>query len=139
MFARTSFWFLIQVQVFVRTPHGSVLIINQKKGREDLRDIPVVTIDGEDSRNLDDALSLRMDGDDYVLGVHIADVTSSWSMTSGAAVRSTAGIRRASKSRPTRASSLRKPLKQLKKTSDRENGTARMSNLHRNCVWRSGE
>lgn len=43
--------------------------------REDLRDWDIVTIDGPDSKDLDDAVSLYMDGDNYVLGVHIADVT----------------------------------------------------------------
>lgn len=44
-------------------------------GREDLRDITMVTIDGPDAKDLDDAVSLYMDGENYVLGVHIADVT----------------------------------------------------------------
>ena len=44
-------------------------------GREDLRDLDMVTIDGPDSKDLDDAVSLTMDGDRWVLGVHIADVT----------------------------------------------------------------
>lgn len=44
-------------------------------GREDIRDIDMVTIDGPDAKDLDDAVSLSMDGDNYILGVHIADVT----------------------------------------------------------------
>lgn len=45
-------------------------------GRMDLRDTVMVTIDGEDAKDLDDAVSVCKDGDNYVLGVHIADVTN---------------------------------------------------------------
>lgn len=45
-------------------------------GRMDLRDVPMVTIDGEDAKDLDDAVSLTMEGENYVLGVHIADVSN---------------------------------------------------------------
>ena len=45
-------------------------------GRMDLRDVQMVTIDGEDAKDLDDAVSLTMEGDKYVLGVHIADVSN---------------------------------------------------------------
>ncbi|MDE6052410.1 MAG: ribonuclease R, partial [Lachnospiraceae bacterium] len=45
-------------------------------GRRDLRDVQMVTIDGEDAKDLDDAVSLTRDGALYQLGVHIADVTN---------------------------------------------------------------
>ena len=45
-------------------------------GRRDLRDIRMVTIDGEDAKDLDDAVSVSYDGEKYHLGVHIADVTN---------------------------------------------------------------
>lgn len=45
-------------------------------GRLDLRDVVMVTIDGEDAKDLDDAVSVSKNGDLYELGVHIADVTN---------------------------------------------------------------
>ena len=47
-----------------------------REGRKDLRSVPMVTIDGEDAKDLDDAVSLSREGNQYVLGVHIADVTN---------------------------------------------------------------
>lgn len=44
-------------------------------GRLDLRDEVMITIDGEDAKDLDDAVSLRRTDTGYLLGVHIADVT----------------------------------------------------------------
>jgi len=44
-------------------------------GRLDLRDEVMITIDGEDAKDLDDAVSLRKTDTGYLLGVHIADVT----------------------------------------------------------------
>ena len=46
------------------------------QGRKDIRDWQMVTIDGEDAKDLDDAVSVVKNGENYILGVHIADVTN---------------------------------------------------------------
>ncbi len=48
---------------------------DELEGRLDLRMLPTVTIDGEDAKDLDDAITLEKEGEIYHLGVHIADVT----------------------------------------------------------------
>lgn len=45
-------------------------------GRRDLRKQQLITIDGEDAKDLDDAVGVTFDGTNYHLGVHIADVTN---------------------------------------------------------------
>jgi ribonuclease R len=52
------------------------IIPEDLNGRTDLRDEIIFTIDGADAKDLDDAISIVRDGDGYLLGVHIADVSN---------------------------------------------------------------
>ena len=45
------------------------------ENRADLRDKLILTIDGAGAKDLDDAISLERDGGNWILGVHIADVS----------------------------------------------------------------
>lgn len=58
------------------TPSPSKVSEDDIKGRLDLRDKLTITIDGDDARDFDDAVSLDiLENKNYLLGVHIADVT----------------------------------------------------------------
>lgn len=49
---------------------------NEYEGRLDLRDKVIFTIDGDDTKDIDDAISIKkLSNDVYELGVHIADVS----------------------------------------------------------------
>ena len=50
--------------------------LEETEGRLDIRDWKTVTIDGEDAKDLDDAITLTKGENGYQLGVHIADVTN---------------------------------------------------------------
>ena len=56
----------------------------ERKGRVDLRQLPLVTIDGEDAKDFDDAVYCEKDGDKFHLYVAIADV--SYYVRSGSAI-----------------------------------------------------
>lgn len=46
------------------------------EGRKDLRNEPIITIDGADAKDLDDAIQVKkLENGNYYLGVHIADVS----------------------------------------------------------------
>lgn len=47
----------------------------EEEHREDLRQLPILTIDGADAKDLDDAVSLQRLENGWLLGVHIADVS----------------------------------------------------------------
>ncbi|MGD8845526.1 MAG: ribonuclease catalytic domain-containing protein [Desulfobacteraceae bacterium] len=64
--------FSVEVETHADTLcRNSTVVLN---GRRDLRDLPVVTIDGPSTVDFDDAVSIVREGDKIVIGIHITDV-----------------------------------------------------------------
>lgn len=53
----------------------AIKFVSETKGRLDLRESTIFTIDPKDARDFDDAVSLEKTADGFLLGVHIADVS----------------------------------------------------------------
>ncbi|MDE6411747.1 MAG: ribonuclease R, partial [Clostridia bacterium] len=62
--------------VLIEAEKQSLIPVDQFDDRLDLRDELIITVDGEDTRDIDDAISVKRDGKKFYLGVHIADVTN---------------------------------------------------------------
>ncbi|PKM89073.1 MAG: ribonuclease R [Firmicutes bacterium HGW-Firmicutes-10] len=73
---------LMEYNIFPKFPQEALDMANSvnkevviEEGRLDLTDKLTITIDGEDAKDLDDAITIEKIGDKYRLGVHIADVS----------------------------------------------------------------
>ena len=61
--------------VLKEAEHAVLRPVDEFQGRLDLREELIITVDGEDTRDIDDAISVRKADGKYYLGVHIADVS----------------------------------------------------------------
>ncbi len=59
----------------LRAMKDELHVVKPEQGRRDIRDLPLVTIDGEDARDFDDAVYCAPQGDGWRLVVAIADVS----------------------------------------------------------------
>ena len=64
-----------EVQAEADRYEGAEVAVEDMAGRLDLRDMPIFTIDSAETKDIDDAVSLRKLEDGFELGVHIADVS----------------------------------------------------------------
>jgi exoribonuclease-2 len=64
--------FSVEVETFADgLCRNASIVLN---GRRDLRDLSLVTIDGPSTQDFDDALSVTLEGNHYIIGIHITDV-----------------------------------------------------------------
>jgi len=67
--------FPLEVLDFAKKAASRAITAKDISARRDLRDKLIITVDGENTRDIDDAISVEFDGKNYLLGVHIADVS----------------------------------------------------------------